>query len=252
MPLKPKLLDAADANLPRFLPSSEPGCCTSEDDHRCLILTQLDGTIEGFPLTWLYRWQWRSSATHELLILTLTEHEVTIHGKHLDKVAKLLSDGKGLHLQIKDDVSGVEHHIELLDLSDAGRLGAAIGRRLEERLAADFSCPANLPAVHTKVFIEGPEDSGDFRPRSVGERVQHLAEKLQKDFVGLSRERKALVGVNPIVIPIAFELVAMGGNIALEITASVIVGLNFAEIEDAPQEFDFIHLAVIQHRGFST
>ena len=102
MPLKPKLLDAADANLPRFLPSSEPGCCTSEDDHRCLILTQLDGTLEGFPLTWLYRWQWRSSATHELLILTLTEHEVTIDGQHLDKVAKLLSDGKGLHLQIKD------------------------------------------------------------------------------------------------------------------------------------------------------
>ena len=102
MALKPKLLDAADANLPRFLPSSEPGCCISEDNHRCLILTQLDGTIEGFPLTWLYRWQWRSSATHELLILTLTEHEVTIHGQHLDEVAKHLSDSKGLHLRIKD------------------------------------------------------------------------------------------------------------------------------------------------------
>ncbi len=102
MTLKPKSPDTAEANLPRFLTSSEPGCCTSEDNHRCLILTQLNGAAEGFPLTWLYRWQWRSSATHELLILTLTEHEVTIHGKHLDKVAKLLSDGKGLHLQIKD------------------------------------------------------------------------------------------------------------------------------------------------------
>ena len=102
MALKPKLLDTAEANLPRFLPSSEPGCCTSEDNHRSLILTQLNGYQEGFPLTWLYRWRWKQSATHEQLTITLTEHEVTIHGKHLDNVAELLSNGKGLHLRIKD------------------------------------------------------------------------------------------------------------------------------------------------------
>ncbi|MBI5770286.1 MAG: hypothetical protein HZA93_21100 [Verrucomicrobia bacterium] len=102
MTLKPKSPDIGEANIPRLLSSHEPGCCTSEDSHRSLVLTQMDGATEGFPLTWLYRWQWRSSATHELLILTLTDHEVTIHGKHLDGVTELLSNGKGLHLRIKD------------------------------------------------------------------------------------------------------------------------------------------------------
>jgi hypothetical protein len=103
MALKPKLSDESERYPSRVLsPTPEPGCCTSEDHHRCLILTQLNGAAEGFPLTWLYRWQWKQSATHELLILTLTEHEVTIHGKHLDGVAELLSNGKGLHLRIKD------------------------------------------------------------------------------------------------------------------------------------------------------
>ena len=103
MSLKPKLSDESE-RYPNRVPSPtpEPGCCTSEDNHRCLILTQLNGAAEGFPLTWLYRWQWKQSATQELLILTLTEHEVTIHGKHLENVAELLSNGKGLHLRIKD------------------------------------------------------------------------------------------------------------------------------------------------------
>jgi hypothetical protein len=103
MPIKPTSSETADANLTRFLSSSETSCCTSEDNHRSLILTQLDGATEGFPLTWLYRWQWRSSAGNEQLIVTLTEHEVTIHGKHLDGVAELLRNGQGLHLRVKDD-----------------------------------------------------------------------------------------------------------------------------------------------------
>lgn len=102
MSLKPMLPDASEAPLPRFLPDAEPGCCTSEDNHRCLILTQLDGAVEGFPLTWLYRWQWHPSALNERLTISLTDHEVTVRGKHLDRVAELLSNGKGLHLQIKD------------------------------------------------------------------------------------------------------------------------------------------------------
>jgi hypothetical protein len=102
MSLKPKLPDPAEVQLPRFLPDAEPGCCTSEDNHRCLILTQLDGTVEGFPLTWLYRWQWQPTALSERLIVSLTDHEVTVRGKHLDRVAELLGNGKGLRLQIKD------------------------------------------------------------------------------------------------------------------------------------------------------
>ena len=54
--------------------SPDPGCCQSDDRHRTLVLTQLDGSTEGFPLTWLYRWQWRKELGHEVLTLTLTEH----------------------------------------------------------------------------------------------------------------------------------------------------------------------------------
>ena len=84
-------------------PSLDLGCCQSDDRHRTLVLTQLDGTTEGFPLTWLYRWQWRKELGHEVLTLTLTEHKVTIHGRHLDRIMEHLSNNHGLHLQIKDE-----------------------------------------------------------------------------------------------------------------------------------------------------
>ena len=83
--------------------SFDPGCCQSDDRHRTLILTQLDGTTDGFPLTWLYRWQWRKEPSHEVLTLTLTEHQVILHGKHLDRIIEHLRNNHGLHLQIKDD-----------------------------------------------------------------------------------------------------------------------------------------------------
>ena len=84
-------------------PSPDPGCCQPDDRHRTLVLTQLDGTTEGFPLTWLYRWQWRKELGHEVLTLTLTEHQVTIHGRHLDRIMEHLRNNHGLHLQIKDE-----------------------------------------------------------------------------------------------------------------------------------------------------
>jgi hypothetical protein len=83
--------------------SFDPGCCQADDRHRSLVLTQLDGTTEGFPLTWLYRWQWRKESNCEVLTLTLTEHQVTIHGKHLDRITEHLRNNHGLHLQIKDE-----------------------------------------------------------------------------------------------------------------------------------------------------
>jgi hypothetical protein len=81
----------------------DPGCCQSDDRHRTLVLTQIDGTTEGFPLTWLYRWQWRKELGHEVLTLTLTEHQVTIHGRNLDRIMEHLRNNHGLHLQIKDE-----------------------------------------------------------------------------------------------------------------------------------------------------
>lgn len=96
MPLKSKFPDAVN-------PSLEPGCCTVIENGRCLILTQKNGATEGFPLTWLYRWQWKKQTTDELLILTLTEHEVMIHGKNLELITELLSKSTGLHLKVKED-----------------------------------------------------------------------------------------------------------------------------------------------------
>lgn len=96
MSLKSKFPDAG-------LPSPEPYCCTGIENGRCLILTQANGATEGFPLTWLYRWQWKKQTTDELLILTLTEHEVTIQGKNLELITEPLSKSTGLHLRVKED-----------------------------------------------------------------------------------------------------------------------------------------------------
>lgn len=92
------------AARPRDLPAPyDPGCCQSDDRHHSLILTQPDGTTDGFPLSWLYRWQWRRQATDEVLTLTLTEHEVTLCGVHLDRILEHLRRHHGLHLCTKDE-----------------------------------------------------------------------------------------------------------------------------------------------------
>jgi len=96
MPLKSKFPDVIN-------PSPEPSCCTVIENGRCLILTQANGATEGFPLTWLYRWQWKKQTTDELLILTLTEHEVMINGKNLELITEPLSKSTGLHLRVKED-----------------------------------------------------------------------------------------------------------------------------------------------------
>ena len=96
MPLKSKLSEGLPSN-------SEADCFTTAESSRGLVFTQADGTTEGFPLTWLYRWQWKKHAAHEVLILTLTEHEVAIHGKKLARIIEPLNKGTGLHLTVKEE-----------------------------------------------------------------------------------------------------------------------------------------------------
>ncbi len=96
MPLKSKVPDTVSQ-------TSGPGCCTVIENGRCLILTPTNGATEGFPLTWLYRWQWKKQTTDEVLILTLTEHEVTIHGKNLEPITDSLSKSTGLHFKVIAD-----------------------------------------------------------------------------------------------------------------------------------------------------
>jgi hypothetical protein len=82
---------------------AEADCCTNDEHHRCLILTQADGASEGFPLTWLYHWEWMTRGTHEQLVITLTDHEATIRGKNLSRIIEALSKGTGLHLRVRDE-----------------------------------------------------------------------------------------------------------------------------------------------------
>lgn len=104
MSLKPKLPAAGEANIPRVLsPLPEPGCFTSDENHRCLVLSPGDGDTVGFPLTWLYRWQWKVQAPLELLTIALTEHEITISGLNLGLAVEHFTSGKGFHLRVKDD-----------------------------------------------------------------------------------------------------------------------------------------------------
>ena len=53
-----------------------------------------------FALIPLFVWK---QTTDELLILTLTEHEVMIHGKNLELITEPLSKSTGLHLRVKED-----------------------------------------------------------------------------------------------------------------------------------------------------
>jgi hypothetical protein len=95
----------ARSNFPVKQPAliPEPDCCQVNDRCQSLVLTQANGTTEGFPLTWLYRWRWEETAGRETLILTLTEHEVVVKGKRLERILEALEHQHGVHLRIKDD-----------------------------------------------------------------------------------------------------------------------------------------------------
>lgn len=97
MPLKMKSIASSVAE-------SEPiRCCTEIEHGKSLLLTQANGATDGFPLTWLYRWQWNEQLTDERIVITLTEHEILIQGKNLDPITALLAKGTGLHLRTVDE-----------------------------------------------------------------------------------------------------------------------------------------------------
>lgn len=97
MPLKMKSVSGsvAESGLVR--------CYTEIEHGKSILLTQANGGIDGFPLTWLYRWQWNEQPTGEQIVITLTEHEVLIQGKNLEPITTLLTKGTGLHLRMIDE-----------------------------------------------------------------------------------------------------------------------------------------------------
>ena len=63
-----------------------------------LVFTLADGATAGFPLSWLYRFDYRKDQAGERFSLHLTEHRVTVQGKGLAILEERLKDGAGFHL----------------------------------------------------------------------------------------------------------------------------------------------------------
>ena len=63
-----------------------------------LIFTWADVSTIGFPLSWLYRFDYRKDGREEKLTLHLTEHLVTVVGRMLGIAVGQLKQGEGFHL----------------------------------------------------------------------------------------------------------------------------------------------------------
>ncbi len=63
-----------------------------------LMFTQADGTTVGFPLSWLYQFDYRKDERGETFVLHLTEHVVTVTGRTLGVLEDQLKKGEGFHV----------------------------------------------------------------------------------------------------------------------------------------------------------
>ena len=63
-----------------------------------LVFTLADGTTTGFPLSWLYCFDYRKDEAGERFLLHLTDHRVTVQGKGLMTLEDHLKNGEGFHL----------------------------------------------------------------------------------------------------------------------------------------------------------
>lgn len=62
------------------------------------MFTQADGTTVGFPLSWLYQFDYRRNERGETFVLHLTEHVVTVTGRTLSVLEDQLKKGEGFHV----------------------------------------------------------------------------------------------------------------------------------------------------------
>lgn len=63
-----------------------------------LVFTLADGATTGFPLSWLYRFDYRKDEAGERFLLHLTDHRVTVQGKGLVTLEDRLKNGEGFHI----------------------------------------------------------------------------------------------------------------------------------------------------------
>lgn len=76
-----------------------------------LIFTQADASTIGFPLSWLYRFDYRKDSRGEVLTLHLTEHLVTVLGRMLGMAVGQLQQGEGFHLsEVPERYQGLQRN----------------------------------------------------------------------------------------------------------------------------------------------
>ncbi len=63
-----------------------------------LIFTLADNHTIGFPIAWLYRFDYRKDDFKQQLTLHLTEHLVTVVGRTMDVLGHQLTQGEGFHV----------------------------------------------------------------------------------------------------------------------------------------------------------
>jgi hypothetical protein len=76
-----------------------------------LIFTKADASTIGFPLSWLYRFDYRKDGHGEVLTLHLTEHLVTVVGRMLGMAVGQLQQGEGFHLsEVPERYQGLQRN----------------------------------------------------------------------------------------------------------------------------------------------
>lgn len=76
-----------------------------------LIFTQTDNRTTGFPIAWLYRFDYLKTDRGEQLTLHLTEHLVTVAGRTLDMLGHQLKQGEGFHVsELLERYQGLQRH----------------------------------------------------------------------------------------------------------------------------------------------
>ena len=76
-----------------------------------LAFTRADGRTTGFPLSWLYRFDYRKDEGDEQFTLLLTEHRVTITGLGLGALEDQLKKGEGFHvMELPERYTGIQRN----------------------------------------------------------------------------------------------------------------------------------------------
>ena len=60
-----------------------------------LVFTLADRRTVGFPLSWLYQYDYRRGEEADTFTLVLTEHRITVAGLHLGAMEDRLQEGEG-------------------------------------------------------------------------------------------------------------------------------------------------------------